>query len=134
MRLMDDLAEMLEKELKNIVKQDSITPQSLEVVDKAVDIIKDIETIKAMRGEFGSEYSNRGYYDYIGDDGYSMARDRYGRYASRDYSSNMMHSNRRYSRHDETEAMIAKLESMSEVTDDPRIRRAIDQCITKLEG
>lgn len=127
MYMFDELKEMLEKELKSIVKQDAITPQNLEGAGKAIDILKDIETIEAMRG---SQYSNSyNSYEYDGSygwhDGMSHAqmRDSRGRYSSR-----------RYSRHDETEHMINKLESMYATAEDPAVRQAIDQCISRLEA
>lgn len=131
MYVFDELTEMLEKELKNIVKQDDITPQSLECAGKAVDILKDIETIEAMRGGNSYSYDDmgmsgarmRGSYNYSGARSYARGRDSRGRYTSRGYSY-----------HDEADRMIAKLEEMSDMTSDPTTRRAIEQCISKLEG
>lgn len=129
MYMFDELKEMLEKELKNIVKQDAITPQNLDGAGKAVDILKDIETIEAMRE---SQYSNNSYNSYEdrsyrmmhdGDMSYAQRRDSMGRYSSR-----------RYSRHAETDHMIAKLEAMYDTAEDPAVKQAIDQCISKLEG
>lgn len=62
MHMFEDLKEMLEAEIKNIVKQDSMTPQNLEGAGKAIDILKDIETIEAMRGSH--QYSNNSYNSY----------------------------------------------------------------------
>lgn len=65
MRVLNELNEILEEELKKIAKKGDITPTELESTYKAVDIMKDIETICAMRkadeeSEMG--YSrNRGY-------------------------------------------------------------------------
>lgn len=133
MYVLDELKEMISRELKTITRQDSITPQTLEAAYKAVDILKDIETIEAMQ-EAG--YSNNSYNSY--DDmsytsmrsngngmGYSYARgrDSRGRYTSRDYS-----------RHAELDHMLGKLEMMSDDTDDPKVKKAIDQCIAKIEG
>lgn len=50
MKAMEDLKELLEEELKKIAKKGDITPTELESVYKAVDVIKDLETIKAMEG------------------------------------------------------------------------------------
>ena len=52
-----DICEMLEDELKEIVKKGDISPNELDRVYKAVDIIKDIKTVEAM--EDGG-YSNEG--------------------------------------------------------------------------
>lgn len=191
MKVMNDLYEILEDELKKIAKKADITPQELENAYKAVDIMKDIETIKAMkeaggegeysqrggRGSYNSYdgMSNRGFYDgnmsnrgsygpvwnqdmmphsmnmsnngsydgragrdadsdgrYSEDgsyDNYSNARgrDARGRFTSRDGSYDG------YSRHSEKERMIDKLETMADVTADPKTKRTIEQCIDKLE-
>lgn len=208
MKVMNDLYEILEDELKKIAKKADISPQELENAYKAVDIMKDIETIKAMkeaggegeysqrmgrgsynsydgnmsnrgsyaenmsnrgsygpvwnqdmmpysmnmsnRGSYEGEMSNRGAYNSYGSydgragrdadsdgrysedgsyDNYSNARgrDARGRYTSRDGSYDG------YSRHSEKERMIDKLETMADVTADPKTKRAIEQCIDKLE-
>jgi len=124
MHMFEDLKEMLEAEIKNIVKQDSMTPQNLEGAGKAIDILKDIETIEAMRGSH--QYSNNSYNSYrMYDDGmsYAQRRDSRGRYSSR-----------MYSRHTEMERMIDKLETMYDMATDPAVKQAIEQCINNLEG
>ena len=125
MRVLDDICEMLEDELKQIAKKDDITPQELDNAYKAVDILKDIETIKAMKKSeegYSYDYSNRMpySYDYSMDYGrgysneYSMARrgrdgDGDGRYnESRD---------RGYSRHDDKGQLMQKIEEMQRKLD-----------------
>lgn len=49
MKAIIDLKQLLEEELEKIVRKGDITPTELERLDKAVDIIKDIETICAMK-------------------------------------------------------------------------------------
>lgn len=68
MKALYDLKEILEDEVKNITKKGDITPQELEHAYKIADILKDIETIKAMKeaGEQG-KYSQA--YDYARDGG-----------------------------------------------------------------
>lgn len=82
MKAMEELKEMLEEELKKITKKGDITPTELENAYKAVDILKDIETIKAMQ-EAGGE-----------DGGYSMRGNSYMMpymYSMDDMSYNMSH-------------------------------------------
>ena len=204
MKTFEDMKEILEDQMKKITKKSDITPQELEYVYKAVDILKDMETIKAMqehgkeeeeysqrggmsrnsyasydggmsnRGSYdggmsnrGNSYapvwdtnsmvaqhmipysmnsyegmSNRGSYDgragrdgdsdgrYSEDGSYDYSgrrgRDAMGRFTSRDSSYD-------YSRHSEKERMIDKLETMADITSDPKTKRAIEQCIDKLE-
>lgn len=201
MKMMDDLKEVLEDELKKIAKKGEINPQELDGAYKAIDIIKDIATIKAMEKEYPEEgqsyrgsydmsndYSNRGnssynsynrggsygpiwnqeqgmnsmrggsYNSYAGRrgrdgdgdgqysedgsyDNYSndysnrRGRDARGRYTSRDGGSyEGSYEGRGYSRHSEKERMIDKLETMADIATDSNTKRAIEQCITKLES
>lgn len=126
MKVLDDLCEVLEMELKDIVKLDDMSPTELDNAYKAVDIIKDIETIKAMKQEYSYDrgYSQRPYsydnymprsYDYSGAyyNDYSEARagrdgDGDGRYSERGGRGNRGE----YSRHDEKEHLISKIEDM----------------------
>lgn len=49
MKAMIELKDLLEEEIYKIVRKGDITPTELERLDDAVDIIKDIETICAMK-------------------------------------------------------------------------------------
>ena len=94
MQTIKDFGEMLTKQIEKINKKGDISPDELQRMDKAIDIIKDISVICAME-EYGNNpeeemYSSMGYYGrnsrtpYMG--GYSGARDSMGRYSSRGYS------------------------------------------------
>lgn len=88
-----DICEMLEDELKEIVKKGDISPNELDRVYKAVDIIKDIKTVEAM--EEGG-YSNEGMSGRRGRsrDGGSNASNAGG--SNRSYDSYEGGSNRSY--------------------------------------
>jgi hypothetical protein len=107
MKIYDQIKDMLCDELEDIVKQKEISPHNLEVLDTAIDVIKDIETIEAMKQEFGDGYSRDGGYSqgywgrmpyYMYDDnpnqgnsyargrGSNAARDSRGRYYEGGYS------------------------------------------------
>lgn len=83
MKVYDDIKSMLCDELEGIAKKKELTTNSLDVIYKGIDILKDIATINAMEQEYG--HSNDGYSGrmpvYMYDDGSSYAR---GRYAQRD--------------------------------------------------
>lgn len=102
MDALKELKKVLEEQINAIVSKNDISPTELERLDKAVDIIKDIETICAMK-EYGYEQEDEGYsgrYPYYMRDGggsyrggsyygpeYSNRRGRdmnTGRYVSRD--------------------------------------------------
>lgn len=102
MRVLYDIMDLLEDELKKISKKEDMTSSDLENTYKIVDIIKDIATINAMKeaeqngysGEYDRSYNS--YNSYAGgsyarggnsrDGGYSerRGRDSMGRYTSRD--------------------------------------------------
>ncbi len=80
MRVYDEIKEMLCDELEDVVKKKELTPNSLELIDTAIDVIKDIHTIKAMEQEYPDDHGySQGYYGrmpvYMYDDpGMSYAR------------------------------------------------------------
>lgn len=93
MKTYDNIKNMLCDELDEIAKKKELTTNSLDVLYKGVDILKDISVIEAMEQDYPSEgYSGEGYsqygrypvymYDNEGM-GHSYARGR-GRYAQRD--------------------------------------------------
>lgn len=122
MKVLEEICEILEGELDEIARKNNITASELEHVDKAVDIIKDIKTIKAMESEygdrrssFGNEYEMSGRYmpymrrdnDYDGYYSERRGRDAMGRYTSRGY----------YSREDEKEHLRKQMEEMQKKLD-----------------
>lgn len=197
----DAFREILDDQIKRIVKKGDITPQELDSVYKASAIILDMETEKAMKQEYPSEgsyasphmgmrshtygehdghsthypwfmyyndshpdnMSHRGNsygpiwnqemenkakheheasntydhtydaaydgsydgaYDASNDGSYRRGRDARGRYTSRDMG---------YSRAMDRERMIGKLEDMMDDAPSEKERRALQQCVTKLE-
>lgn len=73
MRVYGQIKEMMCDELEHIARRNSLDMNGLEVVYKAVDVLKDIDTIEAMEGltQRGSSYGN----SYVGNSyvGNSMA-------------------------------------------------------------
>ena len=98
MDALKDLKRNLEKEIEDINKKNDISPSELDRLDKAVDIIKDIETICAMKEYSYQEededyqYSNR-YPMYMRDSGNPRGGNRY--YMDRGYDPMMDNSYRR---------------------------------------
>ena len=88
MRVLYDVQDKMEDELKMICKNDEITDTDLSNIYKIVDILKDITTIDAMHKSDYDGYSRDGWdVDYS----YARGRDMRGRYTSRD---NGMHDKR----------------------------------------
>lgn len=101
MKAYDQIKEMLCDELEEIAKKNELTTNSLDVIYKSIDVIKDIATVEAMEQEYG--YSQDGYSGnyyprypmYAYDDGNSYARGR-GSNAKRDSMGRYSNEGRSY--------------------------------------
>lgn len=156
MKVMEDLKEMLQEELKDVVKKGDISSAELDNIYKAVKTMNYLEIIKAMEESGGQsrDYSNRGSYYGSYDGFYDGSYDNYGRgsYARRgrdgdgdgryseDYSERRgRDSMGRYASRDggysghTKEHVIADMEDMMR-TASPEEKKAIRQCIEKLEN
>lgn len=141
MKVYDQIKDMLCDELEEIAKKKELTTNSLEVLYKGVDILKDISTIKAMEQEYPEEgYSRDGgysqgyygrmpYYMYDEAPGNSYARGR-GRYANRDsmgrYSSDGDYSREGYSRDGMKEELRMMMDRARTDKERDAIRKAMD--------
>jgi len=143
MNSLDNLKSVLEREIDKVTSKGEIAPTEIKAVGEAVDIIKDIETICAMK-EYGQEddmYSmeNRGY-STRRMPRYPMYRDSYAydnsyeNMSYRDMNSNARGGRGNYSMHTEKEEMIEKLERMMNNATSEKERRDIMDCINKLEA
>lgn len=150
MHVLEDLSYVLEDMIEPIAKKQDISPTELENVYKAVKTMNYIETIKAMkdyeksndgsyRGSYDGSYnsydgmSNRDSYEgmsnrYSEDNSYRRGRDAMGRFTSRDGMSRDG-----YSRHEEKEQVISKLEKMMQNATSENERQTIRECIRKIE-
>lgn len=121
-RLYYDVKELLHKEISKIVEKGSLTPQELDNLYKAIDVLKDICEITSMEGE-DEGYSERGYSMW------GPNHDRYydiHAYRNRD-------SMGRYSRTDAKERMVNGLYSMMGDATSEAERGAIQDCINRLK-
>ncbi len=116
MKVLDDVCDILEDELKEIVRNGEMTPQVLDNTYKAVDIIKDITTIKAMKeSEYGgNSYTGGSYIPYYSGDDYSMARGRRNDMTRRMYDPTYHNG---YSREDDKEHLMKQMEEMKRQLD-----------------
>lgn len=71
-----DLKGLLGDKIEEVVRRGDLSSSELECMDKAVDIIKDIETIEAMRNYGEDEYSSRATRRYYDGDGRRMGQSR----------------------------------------------------------
>lgn len=159
MYYLEDLKEMLCKELEEIAEKGELSAGMLETVHKLTDSIKNIDKIEMLEdggyseesrwmGEgrmYGTSYGNEGGNTYARGRGRNAKRDGMGRY-SRDggyggdnggsYGGGSSYRGGRggYSRAEGKEHMIGKLEEMMGMTESEEERKAIRQCIQKLEN
>ena len=122
-RLYYDVKELLHKEISKIVEKGSLTPQELDNLYKAIDVLKDICEITSMEGDDGG-YSERGYSMW------GPNHDRYydiHAYRNRD-------SMGRYSRTDAKERMVNGLYSMMGDATSEAERGALQDCINRLKA
>ena len=127
-RLYYDVKELLHKEISKIVEKGSLTPQELDNLYKAIDVLKDICEINSMESDDGG-YSERGY---------SMWGPNHDRYYDihayrNDGNSYRRNSMGRYSRTDAKEHMIDGLYSMMGDASSEAERGAIQDCINRLK-
>lgn len=139
MDALNNLKYVLEKEIDNISKKNDISPTELERLDKAVDIIKDIETICAMKG-YDYEMDDQGYfgrYPYYprsmngysyGDQSYRRGRDAMGRYTSRDMMPQRYYDGG-YSGHANKEDLKMDLRMMMDNSKSDQERMAIQKVL-----
>lgn len=131
MDYMYELKDMLCEELEEIAEKGELTAGSLETIDKLTHSIKSIATIMAMEDAgYSREYVSK--YDggsYRGGS-YAQRRDSMGRYSRRG-----SYAGRRggYSRDDEHDKMVEKLERMMEQATDQNVKTALQEAITAIE-
>ena len=131
MKVLKDLEEKLEKELKKIAEKSDISPAELENATKAVCLIEKLRDMEAM-GENATERSY-GSYGHHPDYRYRDERMDYGRgrspvtgrYISTGYDG--------YSGHSINDRMVAKLEEMYDQAKTEHERETVDKWIKRLE-
>lgn len=125
MEYMHELKEMLCDELEEIAEKGELTAGSLDTIDKLTHSIKSIATIMAME-DADYSYDDMGGMDrgsYRGS--YAQRRDSRGRYSRRRMG--------RYSRDEEADKMVMKLEKMMNESSDPKTKNAIQQAISAID-
>lgn len=130
--------DMLCEELERIANKGELTAGSLDTVDKLTHSIKSIDTIIAM-SDYEDDYSerrmpysrqgnNRGGNSRRGGSSYDdgMMYESNSSYARRNSSG-------RYSREDNRDNLISRLENMAMNTTDERMKATIHKCIDELD-
>ena len=139
---MTELKDVLERELKNLAKDDKMTIGSLDKIHKLTDTIKNLDKISLL--EESGEYSQRdrnyniyGTYDgsYEGNSYARRRRDSMGRYTrdGRGRSNRDDYARDGYSRGGKDE-MIMKIEDMMGDVSSEKERLALEKCLSALEN
>lgn len=145
MKILYNVQDKMEDELKSICRKEEMTTSDLENIYKIVDIIKDVTTVEAMHRAEENGYSGEGMSNYSRgwdvDYSYARGRDSRGRYTSRDgrsYDDSYENSNRGrsyeggYSGHDKEE-MIDYLMKMMRSARTEEERENYRKTIAQLE-
>lgn len=144
MDALKDVKKVLEEQIEAIAQKNDISPTELERLDKAVDILKDIETIYAMKDYDPEEdYGYSGRYPYYMRDemprmdrgaSYRRGRDmNTGRYVSRDmpryYMDDRSYGYGGYSGHANKEDLKMDLRMMMDNAKNDQERMAIQKLL-----
>lgn len=154
MKVLEDIKELIEEELKDIKKKGCLTPQELASVHDAIETIMYIDTLckENEMNEYEKEYSGRRYTPripmnphnyssgYSGHDDYMMntmdnMNNMYSGCGRRNYSNRYDSYNnydRSYSREGANANLLERLEAMLDAAPTDRERNAIRSCINNL--
>lgn len=115
--------EMLCEEMDKIAAKGQMNGGDLEVLYKAADVLKDLETVEAMQGHSGDMYSYEDGWDGRGTRSYGRSyargRDSMGRYT------------RGYSR--DSHEVISEMHKLMDEAEDDRTKMAIKDAIREIE-
>ena len=111
MHIIYKIKDRMEDELKELCKKETWTPGEVELIGEMIDVVKDIETVEAMKSYEPEDWMNgysRGY-----DEDYSMTRASYDRYREpNSYARGRDMMGRYTSRDDGKQEMIDHLNKM----------------------
>ena len=136
MKHLEELKEVVKRELEKFGKQGDISVSNLDKIHKLSDLYKNLCKIEILEEQGG--YSEEMYGNpYAGGRRYAK-RDSMGRYSSDggsydgdDYSERR--TGRGYSRDEATDWMMTRLGEMMSETDDPKQRETLKKCMRELE-
>lgn len=109
MKDLERITELIENEIRPLTSKQDISPNELKNLGEAVDILKDVETIKAMKQSEQEGYSFRGSYDDGMSNRYPYMRSHEGGQSMNSYNS---YANQRYPMSMEGQSMTGNSMSM----------------------
>lgn len=128
MDTLDRIYEMMYCELDDIAKKEKLDSKDVELIDKFVDIIKDIDEIGMSQEQNYSHMNGNSYMN-----GSSYMRGRSGRMMpyGRSYSRG---SNSGYSRNDNKDAMLDHLQDIADMAIDEKDRKAVMRLMDQMQN
>lgn len=136
MNVLEDIRDMLFNELECVAERGQISNGStLEVIDKLTHSLKSIDTIIAMNEYDDSDYSQRN--NGRGNMRYSYASNNYrgdNNMRGGSYNRNSGRYRSRYSREDEREKIVEKLEDYMDSTNSEKVKDAIKKVIEQMDN
>lgn len=140
MDTLDRIYDMMYCELEDIAKKEKLDSKDVELIDKFVDIIKDINEIETSESMDGYSQMNGGSYNNGGSygNGGSYARGRSGRsMASYGRGSSYARGGRSgrngYSRAESKDMMLDHLQEVMDMAVDEKDRKAISRLMEQME-
>lgn len=129
MDTLDMIYDKMYCELDEIAKKEKLDSKDVELIDKFVDIIKDIDEISSSQDMSG--YSQTGASYMRGRSGRMMPM--YGRSYGRG-SSYGRSMNNGYSRNDNKDAMLDHLQEVMDMAVDEKDRKAVERLMSQMES
>lgn len=126
MDILDKIQDMMYCELEDVSKKDKLDTKDVELIDKFVDIIKDIDDIAGTQDMGYSQMNGRSY-----NNGSSYMRGRSNRMPM--YSRGSSYSRGGYSREDSKEVMLDHLQDVMNMAVDEKDRKAISRLMEQME-
>lgn len=126
MKHLEELREVLCRELDEIAERGELSAGTLETVDKLTHTLKNLDKIM-----MGGSYSNAGDWYAMGNYGRDGYRDEYR--GGNSYRGRKRDSMGRYSRADAREDMAEKLRHMMDDAPDSRTREALEKALRSVE-
>jgi len=128
MHIIYKIKDRMEDELKELCKKETWTPNEVAIIGEMIDVVKDIETVEAMKNYEPEDWMrgySRGY-----DEDYSMTRASYDRYREpNSYARGRDAMGRYTSRDDGKHEMIEHLRTMMDNARTPEERESYRSAI-----
>lgn len=130
----EQASEIITREIQKLVDKGNIDKETLCLIGEAIDIQKDLESLKMLQNE--NNYNNDNSYDNYSNRSYANYSNRYNNRRSYDDNSwetpNHMSRNNNMSGHG-TKDIVYKLEDAMNMAEDRQTREAIRMALEKIE-